>query len=275
MSARRPWSRATGAARAEVPRARMHTADLVSESLAGLLARPSRVALTVLGHGHRRRRARRHAGALEDGRQPDRRPVRRALGHRRGHQPLGPRGGGAGGTVLPWDAEARLRRLNGVAAAGTISDVDVRGALVRSVPLNDPLAAGAIQLPIKAASPGAFRAVRAELLTGRFFDAGHSRRADRVLVLGPGAARRVGITRVDQQPAVFIGDRLYTVVGLLSGVRRQSSLLAAAIMPEGTARREFGLQAPGLGPGRDPHRRRRASSPARPRSRSAPPTRTC
>jgi hypothetical protein len=42
------------------------------------------------------------------------------------------RAGGAGATVLPWDAESRLRRLNGVAAAGTLSDVDVRGALVRS-----------------------------------------------------------------------------------------------------------------------------------------------
>ena len=154
------------------------------------------------------------------------------------------RAGGAGAAVLPWDAEARLLRLNGVAAAGTLSDVDVRGALVRSVPVNDPLAAGAIQLPMKAASPGLFRAVRADLATGRLFDAGHSRRADRVLVLGPNAARRLGIARVDQQPAIFIGDRLYAVIGLLAGVRRQASLLGAAIMPEGTARREFGLRAP-------------------------------
>ncbi len=148
--------------------------------------------------------------------------------------------------MLPWDAEARLRRLNGVAAAGTLSDVDVRGALVRSVPLNDPLAAGAFQLPIKAASPGLFRAVRAELLRG-----GSSTRGTRCAPTAsscsaPNAARRVGITRVDQQPAVFIGDRLYPVIGLLSGVRRQPSLLGAAIMPEGTARREFGLRAPAL-----------------------------
>ena len=154
------------------------------------------------------------------------------------------RAGGAGAAVLPWDAEARLVRLNGVAAAGTLSDVDVRGALARSVPINDPLAAGAIQLPMKAASPGLFRAVRAQLATGRLFDAGHSRRADRVLVLGPNAARRLGIARVDQQPAIFVGDRLYAVIGLLAGVRRQASLLGAAIMPEGTARREFGLRAP-------------------------------
>ena len=104
-------------------------------------------------------------------------------------------------------------------AAGTLADVDVRGALVRSVPINDPLAAGAIQLPIKAASPGLFRAVRAELATGRLFDAGHSApRRPRRSCSGPTLRGASASTRVDQQPAVFVGDRLYAVIGLLAGV---------------------------------------------------------
>jgi ABC-type antimicrobial peptide transport system permease subunit len=49
---------------------------------------------------------------------------------------------------------------------------------------------------------------------------------------------------VDQQPAVYLGDRLYLVVGLLASVERQASLLGSAILPEGTARRDFGLAAP-------------------------------
>jgi putative ABC transport system permease protein len=225
------------------PGPRMRPRDLAGEAVAGLLARPARVALTVLGTVI-------GVGALV---------ATLGLSKTAGNQIVGhfdalsatdivvspsARAGGAGAAVLPWDAQARLLRLNGVAAAGTLSDVDVRGALVRSVPVNDPLAAGAIQLPMKAASPGLFRAVRAQLATGRLFDAGHSQRADRVLVLGPNAARRLGIARVDQQPAIFVGDRLYAVIGLLAGVRRQASLLGAAIMPEGTARREFGLRAP-------------------------------
>jgi putative ABC transport system permease protein len=224
---------------------RMRPRDLATEAVAGLLARPARVALTVLGTVI-------GVGALV---------ATLGLSKTASNQIVGrfdalsatdvvvspsARAGGAGAAVLPWDAEWRLRRLNGVAAAGTLSDVDVRGALVRSVPINDPLAAGAVQLPMKAASPGLFGAVHARLATGRLFDAGHSRRADRVLVLGANAARRLGIARVDQQPAVFVGDRLYAVIGLLSGVRRQASLLGAAIMPEGTARREFGLRAPAL-----------------------------
>jgi macrolide transport system ATP-binding/permease protein len=224
---------------------RMRPRDLVDETLAGLVARPARVALTVLGTVI-------GIGALV---------ATLGLSKTAGSQIVGrfdelsatdvvvspsARAGGAGAAVLPWDAEQRLRRLNGVAAAGTLADVDVRGALVRSVPINDPLAAGAVQLPMKAASPGVFQAVHAELTSGRLFDAGHSRRGDRVVVLGPNAARRLHITRVDQQPAVFVGDRLYAVIGLLSAVRRQTSLLGSVIMPEGTARREFGLRAPAL-----------------------------
>jgi macrolide transport system ATP-binding/permease protein len=225
------------------PGPRMRPRDLASEALAGLLARPARVALTVLGTVI-------GVGALVATLGLSKTAANQIVGHFDALAATdivvspSARAGGAGTAVLPWDAEARLLRLNGVAAAGTLSDVDVRGALVRSVPVNDPLAAGAIQLPMKAASPGLFRAVRAELATGRLFDTGHSLRADRVLVLGPNAARRLGIARVDQQPAIFVGDRLYAVIGLLAGVRRQASLLGAAIMPEGTARREFGLRAP-------------------------------
>jgi ABC-type antimicrobial peptide transport system permease subunit len=223
----------------------MAARDLLAEAFAGLLARPARVALTVLGTVI-------GVGALV---------ATLGLSKTAGSQIVGHfdalaatdivvspsvRGGGARAAVLPWDTESRLRRLNGVVAAGTLADVDVRGQLVRSVPINDPLAAGATQLPMKAASPGVFRAVHAELSAGRFFDAGHSARADRVVVLGANAARRVGISRVDQQPAIFIGDRLYLVIGLLAEVRRQPTLLASVIMPEGTARREFGLAAPAL-----------------------------
>jgi macrolide transport system ATP-binding/permease protein len=226
-------------------RRRMGPRDLAAEVAAGLVARPARVALTVLGTVI-------GVAALV---------ATLGVSKTAGNQIVGRfdavsatdvvvspsvRGGGAGGVVLPWDAEARLQRLNGVVAAGTLAEVDVRGALVRSVPINDPLGSGAVQLPMKAASPGLFRAVRAQLSDGRYFDAGHSRRADRVLVLGPNAALRLGIDRVDQQPAVFVGDRLYAVIGLLEGVRRQVSLLGAAIMTEGTARHEFGLRAPGL-----------------------------
>jgi macrolide transport system ATP-binding/permease protein len=227
------------------PPPRLPPRDLLREAAAGLLARPGRVALTVLGTvigvgalvatiGLSKTAGNQIVGRFSEVAATDVvvTPVPGALG------------GNAASEAIPWDAETRLRRLNGVAEAGTLSDVAVRGALVRSVPINDPLGQTDVQLPVKAASPGLWRAVRAQLTAGRFPDAGHSARADRTAVLGMNAARRLGITNVDQQPAIFIGDRLYQVSGLVASVERQPALIGSVTIPNGTARREFGLAAP-------------------------------
>ncbi len=145
---------------------------------------------------------------------------------------------------VPWNAEARIRRLNGVLAAGTISPVNVSGALTKTVPVNDPSNVTEFDLPVRAVSPGLFPAVRARLRSGRVFDAGHSARADRVAVLGPGAADRLGISRVDNLPGIFVGDRVYQVIGIIDDVARRAELLDAVIIPEGTARALYRLKGP-------------------------------
>jgi macrolide transport system ATP-binding/permease protein len=229
-----------------LPQPRMELRDLISEAAAGLMARPARVALTVLGTvigvaalvatlGLSKTAGNQIVGRFDAVAATDVAitPV-----------PAAQRSGGAATNVIPWDAEARLKRLNGVAAAGTLAEVNVRGQLVRSVPINDPLGQTDIQLPVRAASPGLWRAVRGQLVAGRFPDSGHSERANRVAVLGVNAAQRLGIRSLDQQPAIFIGDRLYQVIGLLQNVERQPSLLGSVAIPNGTARQEFGLTAP-------------------------------
>jgi macrolide transport system ATP-binding/permease protein len=132
-----------------------------------------------------------------------------------------------------------------VVAAGTMSEVDVGDALVSSSPVKDPVNGTAFKLSVQAASPGLFRAVRAQLKNGRLPDEGHSTRADRVAILGPDAALRLGIMGVEQLPAVSIGDHLYLVAGILSDVARKPELLASVIIPEGSARQDFGLAGPG------------------------------
>jgi macrolide transport system ATP-binding/permease protein len=152
-------------------------------------------------------------------------------------------GGGEVRARIPDDAEARLLRLNGVTAAGSMGPVDVGVALVRSVPILDPLAQTEFQMGIFAVSPGLLDAVRGDLATGRWFDSGHSERGDRVAILGTGAAQRLNVTRVDQQPVVFVGDEAFVVIGILDSVRRQPELLNAVIVPEGTARRVYGFDS--------------------------------
>jgi ABC-type lipoprotein release transport system permease subunit len=220
--------------------------DLINEAAAGLAARPARVALTVLGTvigvaalvatlGLSKTAGNQIVGRFDAVAATDVvvTPV-----------PAAQRSGGAAVNAIPWDGESRVKRLNGVAAAGTLAEVNVRGALVRSVPINDPLGQTEVQMPVRAASPGLWRAVRAKLVAGRFPDQGHSDRGDHVAVLGVNAAQKLGITNLDQQPAIYVGDRLFQVIGLVGSVERQVSLLGSLTIPNGTARQDFGTVAP-------------------------------
>jgi ABC-type antimicrobial peptide transport system permease subunit len=236
--------RRAAAASAPAVRPRFAVRDLLDECLASLLARPGRAALTVLGTvvgiaalvatlGLSKTAGNRIIGRFDELAATD--IVVSPKATRPGVVPK----------VLPWDAETRVKRLNGVVRAGTLTDVSLGGQLVQAVPVNDPQGQTAFQLPVKAASPGLFAAVRAHLAGGRFLDRGFSDRADRVVVLGPNAAARLHVNRVDNQPAIYIGDQSWVVVGILDRVERQASLLGSVIIPEGTARAEFGLPAPG------------------------------
>jgi macrolide transport system ATP-binding/permease protein len=229
-----------------VPRSGITIRDLLNEVLAGMFARPGRMALTVLGIvigltalvatlGLTRTAGNRIISQF------DRLAATELF--------ISAKPGRTTGIVdpkaLPWDAPTRLRRLNGVVAVGTMSEVNVGGAVVSSSPVKDPLNQTAFKLSVYAASPNLFRAVRAELETGRFLDLGHSNRSDRVAVLGPDAAGRLGVMGLEQLPAITIGDHLYLIIGILSDVARRPELLGSVIIPEGTARHYFGLAGPG------------------------------
>ncbi len=147
-------------------------------------------------------------------------------------------------SVLPFDAGDRLERLNGVVAAGTKTDVNT-SALARAVPVIDPQGQNEFQIPVVAASPGTFTAARATLTGGRFFDEGHNQRGDNVVVLGPGAAQRLNVSRVDTSPAIFLGDEVLAVIGIIDDVEREPDLLNAIIVPDGFAQERLGIVAPG------------------------------
>ncbi len=148
------------------------------------------------------------------------------------------------GIALPWDAQDRLERLNGVSSAGTTSEVNTGESLLRSVPVNDPSGQTEFQVPLIAASPGLFDAAQSQLRTGRFFDQGHDDRADAVAVIGSGAAERLNITRVDNAPTIFVGEQPLTVIGILESTRREPSLLNAVIIPNQHAEQRYGLTSP-------------------------------
>ncbi len=222
----------------------MLAADLANETLAGLFARPGRMSLTVLGTVI-------GLAALVATLGLSRTAGNRIVGHfdeLAATQVVISRSptASADASALPWDAPERLARLNGVVAAGNMSTVNVGNRQVSTSPISDPTRQSELNLSVQAASPDLFSAVRAQLRSGRLLDEGNSQRADRVAVLGPSAAQKLGISGVEQLPAIRIGDDLYLVVGILDGVARQPGLLGAVIIPEGTAKRDFGLTSPEL-----------------------------
>jgi len=220
------------------------TADLVNEAIAGLFSRPSRTILTVLGTmigltalvatlGLSRSAGNQIVGRFDEIAATEvdvtSRPVDLAA-------PVL--------SDLPWDASARLRRLNGVVAAGSLGKVDIGKALVSTTPINDPQRQTDFKLGVQAVSPSLFKAVRARLREGRFFDAGNSRRADQVAVLGASAADQLGIGDLSNLPAIEIGDEPFLVIGIVDDVARVDKLKSSVMIPEGTARRMYHLRAP-------------------------------
>ncbi len=148
--------------------------------------------------------------------------------------------------VMPWDADQRANRLNGVTDAGMISAMDDSLFTIRAVPLNDPAAIPSTSPGLVAVTPGLFDVVGAEVSQGVLFNAFHLNQAERVAVLGSGAADALGITRVDNQPAIFIGNISFTVVGIVDQTSQHPELLDAVIVPTTTAKTWLGLSEAGV-----------------------------
>lgn len=224
---------------------KMSVRDLIDEMIAGLLGRPARLALTALGTVLGITAL---VSTLGLAKTAGNQIVSRFDELSETRVVVKPNQSGFGGqqktSSIPFNSEIRLARLNGVNAAGTKSSVDVKGALSRSVPVVDPLGINEHQIAVISTSEGLFKAVRGKIRSGRYFDAGHNKRGDAVVVLGPAAAQRLNIHRLDTQPAIFIGKESFTVIGIIDDVAREPDLLNAIIMPDGTARTHFGLKAP-------------------------------
>ena len=243
---RRGIDEATG-----VPRAGLRARDLVDESLAGVLARPARAALTTLGTvlGIASLVATLGISRTAGGQIVDRFDELEAT-----TVTVRARSSGGGGTssgsaaargtvALPWNVEARLDPLNGVVAAGALADVPNPGGIV-TVPLVDPSSVTTRTLPVFAASPGLLAAERGTVMSGRFFDQGHMARADRVVVLGIDAATELGVTRIENLPGIFIGDDQFTVIGIIDSAPNDPGLLGGLLVPGSVAQERWNVTKP-------------------------------
>lgn len=141
--------------------------------------------------------------------------------------------------AFPPDAGDRAERLNGVQHAGVYWTVQLNGeSSVRSAPVDGVGDGGSIQ--VVAASSGVLDAASPTLSQGRIFDDWHDRTGQRVAVLGAGTAARLGISTLETQPAVFLGDEAFSVIGIVDDVEREAELLLSVVVPQSAAEEIWG-----------------------------------
>jgi ABC-type antimicrobial peptide transport system permease subunit len=223
--------------------------DLVDECLAGIFARPARTALTTLGTvlGIASLVATlgisRTAGNQIVGRFSELAATQVTIEARSSGGGTGSAAARASAGILPWRVEERLDRLNGVVASGAVADIPNPGG-IKTVPVIDPTSVTERTLPVFAASPGLLGAVRGHITIGRWFDQGHLDRRDRVAVIGVDVATELGVTRLENLPSLFIGDNVFTVIGIIDEAPRDRGLTGGIIIPASTAAERFGVSKP-------------------------------
>jgi putative ABC transport system permease protein len=235
-----------------LPKPRLKVRDLLSEVLAGVLARPMRAALTTLGTvlGVTALVATlgisKTAGNQIVGRFSELSATQVTVEANQFGAPTPPKVGdpAAQGALMSWDVEDRLDRLNGVRASGGYGEANLGGDVIKSVPFRDPLAQTEFSMRVLGVTSGLLDAVRGELYSGRYFDAGAIARGDRTCVLGRRAAERLNVTRIDNQPAIFLGADACTVIGIIKDVERERPLLDAVLIPAGLAEQRYGTRGP-------------------------------
>ncbi|MDP1819742.1 MAG: ABC transporter permease [Acidimicrobiales bacterium] len=146
----------------------------------------------------------------------------------RGGEGLGLSGDGA----LPTSAKPMLSRIGPVDGVSSVTLVD---ADVRRTDLIPSTRTGG--LTVQATDAALLATLRGELADGEWLDDARSELP--VTVLGAVTAERLGITDVGNGVAVWVGDRWFSVVGVLEPLELAPDLDRTALIGEGIAQAAF------------------------------------
>ncbi len=219
---------------AAVPRSRIRARDLLTEAWAAVSRRPVRSLLTALGTiaGTGAFTATLGIAATASAQISERFDLLKATEVRVQDAQPNPETADID-PAFPADVDARLTRLNGVNSAGLYWTVQPAPTIASLPGRLDPTTSGQ-GLGVIAATPGAIDAARPSI-TGRNFDAGHLARNSHVALIGAAAARQLGVTRIDNQPAIYLNAVPYTLIGIIDDVKRNPDLLLSITIPSATA----------------------------------------
>ena len=149
---------------------------------------------------------------------------------------------------FPADADAVADHINGVAAAGVWWPVSLpegtnfSGSLALSGTTSQTI-------NLLAASPGAVRAMGLKLVAGSPLTAYENDTRQHLAMIDTATATSLGISpaRLASHPAVFVDGIAYTVVGVYSSAQRVVTDESAMLIPEQTALADYGNPEPGIG----------------------------
>ncbi len=146
------------------------------------------------------------------------------------------------------NADAIARHIDGVVAAGVWWPVVLPpDTQFTSSPGLSATAASNVNL--LAASPGAVAAMGLTMAAGSPLTAYENDTAQHVAMIDTGTAKELGISpaRLAEQPAVFVNGIAYTIVGMYSAAQRVVAGQSAVLIPRSTALADFGNPEPGIG----------------------------
>lgn len=219
----------------EIGSSRFSATDLVSESVAGILQRPGRSALTMLGT------------VLGIGAFVTILGLSETAGGQVSKQfsvldatQVAVADVGDVGTPPTYDfpdaADQMIERLNGVVAAGVWWQVPGSP----SVSMLPGAARTAGDLAVYAVTPGLIQASGPVVSAGVLLNDFDESRHQPVAVISAATAGELGISNLQNEPAVFIGGQPFTVVGVVATDQRLPQLGFGIMIPATTARAIWG-----------------------------------
>jgi putative ABC transport system permease protein len=149
---------------------------------------------------------------------------------------------------FPANADAIAEHVKGVVAAGVWwpvalpANANFTGSLALS-------AASSQTVSLLAASPGAVQAMGLRMVAGSPLNTYENQTDQHVALIDTTTAAALGISpaRLPSHPAVFVDGIAYTVIGIYSSAQRVVSDESAMLIPENTALADYGNPTPGIG----------------------------
>jgi len=139
---------------------------------------------------------------------------------------------GSSAPILSENSERSIERLDGVIHAGLISPVDDGQPIsVSRSPNILSGTEGTFDFPFTVATPGALKTMHATVSIGRLYDNGFETRHEMVALIGSGVAEELGITQINNGPAIFVNSVPLTIIGIVNQVTQQNQVLDGIMVP--------------------------------------------